>query len=253
MAILKPLYIVFVLSLLVWVNASDTLEASSVSSASTKKEACKKALFKLTNNVASQAGIEVSSKIEISKSSLNGTYSRNVKQKQTNKVSKIVQILSKQEETSYNNASGMIECKIKATVKVSNKTGKFSYIITSLKDEVVYDRKAKVEWVDNFTAFSKRKYKKDWDFAYNFCKNINHNNKQDWRLPSKLELANTSSFYHKFAFSKTNSYYWSGTTKSDKKAYSVGFIEKNNKIFRKIKINNKNRKRYIRCIRDNAS
>lgn len=246
----KLFYLIMTGSILTYLNASNIIKTSSIAISSTKKEACKKALFQLTNDVALQAGVEVSSTIEISKSSTNGNYKRNVRQKQSNKVSKIVKILSKKEKISYNSVSGMIECRIQATVKVLDKIGKFSHIIADSKNEVLYDEKAKLEWLDSFATADKENYKKDWNFAYKFCENLSHHKQQDWRLPSKSEIGNIGKFYNKFIFTKKNAYYWSNDVESEEKAYAVGFNKKNHKISIKIKKDNKNKKRYIRCVRN---
>lgn len=250
---MKQLLILFVLFFLNFIKAETVNKTFSFTSKN-KDEACKNALLHMQQKAIEEMGVLIESKLEIKKKSDNNTYKMNSSSRLTSSSSKIVKVLEKEEVIKYLPQISKFKCTIKATLEIQDKTKKipFSYIKVDVVNEIVVDKKNNLMWLDSYDSKDKKNYKKNYNFAINYCNNLNHNNYINWRLPTKGELSSIGDFYHKFTNKhKNKAYYWSSSFDKNK-AFAVGFTLKNKKYTAKIKPNNTNKKRYIRCVRDNV-
>jgi len=107
-------------------------------------------------------------------------------------------------------------------------------------NDVLVDFASEMSWQDNKDA---KIIEKNWDSAVSYCKNLNLNDKNDWRLPTRSELVSTKNIKHIFnnITLGSNGRYWSSTVRHWKPNY-IGFDTYNSDA-------GKNWELHVRCVR----
>jgi hypothetical protein len=122
------------------------------------------------------------------------------------------------------------------------------FFLNLIYASAVRDNSTKLIWQDDIKA---KKIRKNFYKAKEFCKNLELAGFNDWRLPTKKELATIIDKRRyptiKKGFRNTVSgYYWTTTQDRDTKLYSWYGYFGNGEFYTYAK----SVKRYVRCVRD---
>jgi len=120
----------------------------------------------------------------------------------------------------------------------------------SFASDVFLDSKTGLMWQDNSAA---RDVQKDWDGAMLYCKQLQLDEYDDWRLPSVKELIQILSLKPRdggmkkgFNYLGASGYYWSSSVDDANEEFAWMMNFKRGYEY----INYKTYKRHIRCVRE---